>query len=308
MPIFTRFYPHVTQKVLWQDFDVNFQCFTSIQELFGKLKTSIPNGLDGLQDWSIMKRFPALQRATLTGSTFLANELADVTRFNLERPYVVIQADTPYNDPDHREFRSFNRRDHRGVVAYLEQHNLIGVYLDAKEASHPPAHDLVVDLVGQTTVEESLEILKNGVGYLGIDSWLSVMAAELPFEHFKIKLNNYHGIHFKSVYWAPYKTFDFLLKHLGDQLPVKTIAEVLDKDIMSNKTIKVRLLSDRLINGALCTKGSEIVITEEVCRKMLKYNLVEKLDVKPVIKSEPKPKVIEKATIDKSAERKAVTI
>ena len=52
--------------------------------------------------------------------------------------------------------------------------------------------------------------MRKAVGYIGIDSCLSVIASKLPYEIMKIKTINQHLIKWKHVYYAPKTDFNFL--------------------------------------------------------------------------------------------------
>lgn len=85
----------------------------------------------------------------------------------------------------------------------------LGEYFVPKESN-------IIDLSNKTTFLESIEILKNGYGYWGIDSVFSVFATKVfPANRLMIKTINTWCLKCAYIYYAPFKEFPFL----GEDLP-----------------------------------------------------------------------------------------
>lgn len=166
----------------------------------------------GCRDLSIGKVFPAYQHR---GSAALLDELADVRRFRLPAQYVAIQPSSARNA---REQRNFTPPDWASVLAWLDRLGVPGVVLN--DRGDRPADRRLVDLVGQTTFPESIEILKGACGFAGAASSLSVLAAKLfPAERLAIKGRNPHLLRHLHVYYAPHTAFPFVGNTLSEIVP-----------------------------------------------------------------------------------------
>lgn len=71
---------------------------------------------------------------------------------------------------------------------------------------HPAARH-----VKNTSVLQSMEIVKKASGYIGVDSWLSVVAGwHLEADRLKIKCINQNGISNRKCYWPLRHSDDIL--------------------------------------------------------------------------------------------------
>lgn len=137
-------------------------------------------GMVDVEDWSIMERFPQINSGRLTeaGSSFLRYPVAELPAA-LPPRYYVCQAHTPQNPADHRKMRDFGARDWWGLIGKLRGEGVPAVLLDFDRTAEVPPSEWLVDWRGRTTLAESVEVLKNAVGYVGIDSWLAALACRL---------------------------------------------------------------------------------------------------------------------------------
>lgn len=97
----------------------------------------------------------------------------------------------------------------------LDKYDLSGVVL-CREKTPVPSHLRLLDMQGRTTITEAVELLKGAAGYLGIDSWASVLAAKL-FSPNRVRvkcLPTSHGYSWRHVYYAPKTEFSFLVRTL----------------------------------------------------------------------------------------------
>ena len=160
--------------------------------------------LPPVEDWSIEVHFPYLANETFYGSSTLTQKLAETTTF--DKPYIVIVPDSP-NEPRHYRM---NQEDWKKTIELLEQQDKIGVILNKGQPTDIQ-HNRIIDLTNKTTINESIELLKQSAGYFGIDSFLSVLAVQcLDRNKVRIKSRNDHLYRHKEVYYAPHLTFPFL--------------------------------------------------------------------------------------------------
>lgn len=178
------------------------------------LQMHLPDDWERVSDWSIGVRFPKATNRELKyeGSSFLKYKLVDIQ--SLPDKYIVICPDTTTDRS--LPLRMFYPDEWQCVLNYLEYLNITGVVINV--GSHPvPSHRQILDLSNQTTLLESIEVLKGAMGYIGIDSFLSVLAAKLfsvPLLY--IKGNGKHLEKWKHIYYAPKTRFPFIMKKLFD--------------------------------------------------------------------------------------------
>jgi len=162
--------------------------------------------LPGVEDWSIASTFP--KNLPYVGSGLLSSPLGPVPDFVPDPPYVAI---VPHSGWGRWHDRDFSPADWAACLATLDRLSLTGVMLSKETAPVAPDHPRLVDLRGQTTILETIEILKHAVGYAGIDSGLSVLAAKLfPADRLAVKSVKDHCYQWKHVYFAPWTTYQFL--------------------------------------------------------------------------------------------------
>ena len=195
-------YPQLRNHIsLWDDFS-RFRCFLNKAHVTNTLLgwgKRLPADWNKVDDWSIAQRFPLIEAGIYPrlGSSGLHYRLAPLT-IDLPERYNVVVPCTP-NDRG-LPARAFDDAEWIRVVDYLRQLDLPGVILNSPNADPRPAD--LIDLTGQTTILESIEILKRAQGYIGIDSCLSVLAARY-FDPacLRIKVSRSHAHHWKGVYW-----------------------------------------------------------------------------------------------------------
>lgn len=110
------------------------------------------------------------------GSTFMQNSLADLSSFNLPDEYIVI---CPYtiNATEKWIGRRLENSTWKNILSFLESFHKVGIVLGVQ--CQCPKHPLLINLIDKTSVFEAIEITKNGKFYIGIDSMLSVVAANV---------------------------------------------------------------------------------------------------------------------------------
>ncbi len=169
------------------------------------------------EDWNFVPRFHWIrsEHIPFQGSSLLRNRLCDVRRFKLPRPYMVIQTQTTLNPQNIREIRDMPTDEWTGVLYELDHRGVHGVVVNSETANRPPGHPRIVDLIGATSFAESAEILKGASGYIGIDSWLAILAAQLfDADHLRIRAAHWWTIQNQGLYYRPHSRFDFVVPSL----------------------------------------------------------------------------------------------
>ena len=195
-------------EVLWDDWTKMF-CFYSKGEIPQKVH-DLPDDWPRTADWSILNKFSEIQKRTrkYTGSGLVARSLADVSHLNLPAEFVAV---VPYSDNDpNAKGRAFDFGDWSETLHFLHRRRLKGVVLAVGDRKIPDDPSLV-DLTNKTTIVEAVEVLRLAKGYVGVDSCLSVVAAKLFDDILVVKSRNPHLYEWRSVYYAPKKTFDFIM-------------------------------------------------------------------------------------------------
>ncbi len=205
-PSFSNVKDHI---VVWDDWS-SFFCFLFKSEVLGKL-TTVPEGVQSATDFGITRKFPEFnkEKRTYINSSPMMYKIADVSKFNIVNNYICI---CPYSVNDKRSNeRDFTNSDWSNVISYLTQSDQIGIILNVGEDS-VPKNSKLIDLSNMTTFAESIEILKGGKGYIGIDSALSVIAAKLFSQpNIHVKSKNKHLKEWQHIYYSPLKDFSFIV-------------------------------------------------------------------------------------------------
>jgi len=206
-----RFFPNLKRHVVaWNQFEL-FHGFGQANWLH-KLTQDIPPGYDKAQDLSISLLFKKIlnKEIPFQGSCLLRDKIADIESFKLPKKYLCIVPHTDNGDG----LRNFTLQEWANVLKWLIHTNQIGVGLGTNFEA-PYEANCFINLIGKTTPEQSIEVLKHSYGYIGIDTWLSVLAAQL-FEPYRlmIKSKNVHLFINKAAYYAPHTNFEFVSKNI----------------------------------------------------------------------------------------------
>ena len=153
-------------------------------------------------------------------NNFLSTTYCDLkTKFNLPENIMLICPCTQDNRVDcilcdklHTETndciatRNFTIKDYYDTESILKSNKMIGVIVTDVESILPEKiKDSFINLSGKTSIEESIEILKASHGYIGIDSFLSIVASKIfASNDVTIKSNNKHAYNWEKVYWYPF--------------------------------------------------------------------------------------------------------
>lgn len=183
-------------------------CFVSLgQVLYHYRHHGIepPEGLADAVDWSIFVRFPEILKGQhqYHGSAWLAG--VDPYR---TCGHVVCCPESHTGITT----KTLNEAERHAIAKYAEAANTIVFVLNDKPIDFPRSA-YVHNLSGHTTLAESIEILAGASGYIGVDTCLSVLAAQLfDAERLLIKTHSANCVAHAAVYFAPHTNFTFLVK------------------------------------------------------------------------------------------------
>jgi hypothetical protein len=206
---------HVTA---WDDFS-NFWCFYTLAECASKVsKTGALSKIKQAKDLSILTVFNEVKKGNVkyNGSSFLNQKIARIKKFNLPSNYIVI---SPYSTDKRLAGRDFVEKDWDKCFEYLNYTKLNGVVINSGNDFIPSG---VINLSNKTSVTEAVEILKSAKGYIGVDSWLSVLASKLFIQpYLQVKSVNKHCYSNADCYYAPQTDFSFIVKAIQVPLELK---------------------------------------------------------------------------------------
>ena len=143
--------------------------------------------LTGVVDWSMMSNIKNLfTKYKENPSSLLCNKFCGIEKFNLPPKYIILQGKT--SKYGYNISRYFNENDMVNINRYLESNNIFGVIVGEDDPIY--SGENIINLCGKTNILESIEIAKNAVGAVVLDSWLSVLAAQL-FKDKLLKIKSY---------------------------------------------------------------------------------------------------------------------
>lgn len=188
-------HPHITHHNVYEGFDTDaFPRSLTGDQARNLWLERVPRDVE---NWAMEEKFR--QNMPYCGSKTLKTTLCRVRK--PARKYWVIQHDTPLNGESQRRLRALDKGDWREVLKLLHERRVKGCVLNTSDAEPPPDDPSIINLIGQTTVAQSIELLKRADGYVGIDSWMSTLAAQLfDVDHLLCKVINPHGLQWGRVY------------------------------------------------------------------------------------------------------------
>ena len=137
--------------------------------------------------------------------------------------------------------RNFTIKDYYNTESILKSNKMIGVIVTDVESILPDEiKDSFINLSGKTSIEESIEILKACHGYIGIDSFLSIIATKIfDNNNVIIKCYNKHAYNWKDIYWHPFKPqltisensyldINNINRNMSNEITIKTVQGVGD--------------------------------------------------------------------------------
>ncbi len=212
LPNFENLKNHV---VVWDDFS-NFPCFFRKYECISKLmfrSQPQPEQLISSEDFGITSIFAKIKSGIMQfcGSSVFKYELAKINHFNLPISYFVV---CPFSTDKTIKTRDFDFNDWSCCMSYLNSKKIQGIVLNHGDDIVPNDPQLI-NLTNQTTLIESFEILKQANGYIGVDSCLSVLAAQLfEYPNLLMKSNSEHCYENLNCYYPKQNKLDFINHNL----------------------------------------------------------------------------------------------
>jgi hypothetical protein len=200
-------------EVLWNDFS-QFWCFLRKNECLSKMsKNKISEDILMSNDYGIISMFPKIKSGKqFTGSSFLKFDVADIKLLCLPENYYVV---CPYSTDKRLNTRDFNESDWNNCINKLKSIGIKGVVLN-QGPDIVPNDTQLINMSNSCSLLQAFEILKKSKGYIGIDSALSVLAAQL-FQHpnLSIKSQSQHCYDNIKCYYPTQKNMNFISKKIA---------------------------------------------------------------------------------------------
>lgn len=178
-----------------------------------KFLTGLPQVLYDADDWSGVIKFPLCNSESFVGSQLLKNTIGTIDFDFPEKFYTIV----PYTTarPNHVRY-DFTPQEWKHIINYLELTDTYGVIVSTADPNYNvPESKRLINLLGKTTIGSAVEILKKSIGYIGIDSFLSVLATQLfAQKDLLIKSKSIFLYGHKSQYYAPHKNFEFIVRDI----------------------------------------------------------------------------------------------
>lgn len=201
--------PNCEVQTIWTDFhDLDaFDRKGQITESFANYyeKTGIdlcPNDWHEVEDYSIQVQFQ--------------NILEDQQKIEFlntpTRPFVLI---CPSSNNHYSRGRDFDKADWQNTIRWLEEWYLPGYVIGTTNCSEIPQHPLIMDMTGKS-IHESWKMANLCSGYIGIDSWASVVATKHLKDMLIVKSISEHLREFVKVYYAPHTDTSFVLEKIPE--------------------------------------------------------------------------------------------
>lgn len=214
-----NFSKQIEHKVVWDDFD-HFWCFFRKEECISRMIiTRRPHAdlVRKAEDYGICTIFDKIKRGQMKfyGSSLLKHAVDNIDRLSLPEKFLVI---CPYSTDKRIVERDFSDQDWGECLTILKNRGIQGVVLYQGDCKVPDDPSLI-DLSNKTTLTESVEIVKKASGYVGIDSWLSVLAAQ-RFDQslIQVKCLSRHCLDNALCYFGPKSNYSFLVPKLDVSL------------------------------------------------------------------------------------------
>jgi len=118
----------------------------------------------------------------------------------------------PYSSADRQEGRrDFKVSEWNNVIKNIEKLNIPFVVVN-KTTDYVPIHPLLVNLSNQTDIVTSIEIIKNAMWYIGIDSWMPALLSKiLNHNNLVVKTMSGHYVQYLHIYLYPHINFSNVL-------------------------------------------------------------------------------------------------
>jgi hypothetical protein len=167
---------------------------------------------------STQRFLPLLYRLPFLGSPWLSEPLMDAPEPVADR-FDVIVPSTVWGGTVARLVRDFGHREWEAVIARLEARDTFGLVVNESDPSGTiPEHPRILDLSGKVDLAGAVECLKRAQGYIGIDSFLATLAAQLfEPEDLLIRTRNPYVVQNPWAHYGPHLAFPFLVPTVGHE-------------------------------------------------------------------------------------------
>jgi hypothetical protein len=152
---------------------------------------------------------------TFHGSAFLEDRLKVQEGFYPPVEFDVVVPSTPKNGPNCG--RWIRPEEWTAVIARLEERETYGLIINSPGGkSIVPKHPRLIDWTGRTTLPQAIEILKRAQGYIGVDSCLAILAAQLfKSADLWVRTNNPYIFDSPWLHYPPQTDYSFLFPKFG---------------------------------------------------------------------------------------------
>jgi hypothetical protein len=205
--------PQVQIETIWSDFH-NLDAFDrkgQITEAFAHHyeKTGVdlcPKDWYEVEDYSIQVQF---QNILDSGKELAFAKKDDWVQQLRGNEYVLI---CPASGNIYSRGRNFDKQDWENTIEWLEKWKMTGIVIGT-DCGDIPEHRLLRNKT-DVGICEARRLAENCGGYIGIDSWASVVATKHLQNRIWIKSISEHLREFVNVYYAPHKDPDFVLEKI----------------------------------------------------------------------------------------------
>lgn len=225
------------------------------------------------------------------GSSFFKCRLPSTKKFSLPKRFAVVQSGTPFNDKGVQNQRNITVEEWPAILEWLDEKGLQGVVTNAVGGVVTPQDPRLLDLTGQTSLIESVAILKGSSGYIGIDSWQAIMATQVASNNVcKVRTPNpYVVARTKSFYHFVPELTPHFLKPNYELEPIKEI------DGMT-----IRLKVEHLYEGRVHSAGSLIQVDVSTGKRLVEAGHADEVTDFPTVEDR---KAVETAMLKKEREK-----
>jgi hypothetical protein len=160
-------------------------------------------------DLSIAVFFKPSILESYRGSSFL-NETFACRDFELPESFILIAPSSTVRE--RHVGTDILPNEWSNIFSYLEQTDQYAVVVGSFDQDYPiPQHSRLTNLVGKTNIGETIEVLKRSNGFIGVDSFLSVLAVKLfSDDRVLIKSINSFLAFNKKYYYMPRRDYSFI--------------------------------------------------------------------------------------------------
>lgn len=199
-------------KVMWNDWGL-VRALHAKEDLY-RLRWDVGSDYREAQDLSIRLSFRDImsRKIPYTGSQLLRPDAECSPPAGLPDCYICVHPGTDSND--YGAGRNMTVEEWVHLVRWLQHTDQYAVVIGSDKQRHVQS-ERIVDIQGQTTIAQTIQVLRGATSYIGIDSWLSVLAAQLfgPLD-LTIKSVNQHLYIYKRLYYTPHRVYPFIRTNL----------------------------------------------------------------------------------------------